>query len=131
MGSLKLVKNESKYWEFIRELRNMDGVRQGFIYQNQITEAEQLNYMKSHNDYYWICLSNNQPAGYVGVIEDDIRVATSPEYQQQGIGKFMIDELKKICPTAYAKIKIKNEASIRLFEKCGFKKKYFILEKEI
>ena len=31
---------------------------------------------------------------------------------------------------AFAKVKIENEASMRLFEACGFKKKYYILEKE-
>jgi len=32
-------------------------------------------------------------------------------------------------PTSIAKVKIENEASLRLFESCGFKRKYFILEK--
>ena len=29
-----------------------------------------------------------------------------------------------------AKVKIDNEASLRLFEACGFKKAYYILERE-
>jgi hypothetical protein len=33
-------------------------------------------------------------------------------------------------PLSQAKVKLKNEASIRMFEGCGFEKKYYILEKE-
>jgi len=42
----------------------------------------------------------------------------------------MIDEIMKINPFAYAKVKLDNEASIKLFERCGFKKKYYLLEKD-
>jgi len=35
----------------------------------------------------------------------------------------------KLDPQAYAKVKVGNEASLRLFEKCGFTKQYYILEK--
>ena len=42
----------------------------------------------------------------------------------------MINKLMKRHPSAFAKVKIENEASMNLFEACGFKKKYYILEKE-
>lgn len=42
----------------------------------------------------------------------------------------MINELIKFHPDAFEKVKLDNEASIRLFESCGFKKKYYLLEKE-
>ena len=38
-------------------------------------------------------------------------------------------EITKINPFAHAKVKLDNEASLRLFEKCGFKKKFYLLEK--
>ena len=130
MGKLKLVKNDPKYWEFIRKLRNMDGVRQGFVQQNEIDSIEQARYMLKYNSNFWICLDNKTPAGYVGIIDNDIRVATHPDFQGQGIGTFMIVEVMKINPLAYAKVKLENEASIKLFERCGFKKKYYLLEKD-
>ena len=68
--------------------------------------------------------------GYVGVIEGDIRIATHPDYQGKGVGSFMLNEVMKIHPTAFAKVKMENEASLNLFESCGFKKMYYILEKE-
>ena len=70
------------------------------------------------------------PIGYTGIIDDDIRVATHPGHQGRGVGKFMINEIMKINPQAFAKVKLENEASVKLFESCGFKKKYYILEKQ-
>jgi len=32
-------------------------------------------------------------------------------------------------PKAVARVKIENEASLRLFKNCGFKKKFYILER--
>ena len=130
MGNLKLVTNAPRYWEFIRALRNMDGVRQGFVHQQHIGLVEQARYMLQNNNNFWICLDKNIPVGYVGVIKDDIRVATHPSHQGKGVGAFMIDEIMKIKPTAHAKVKLDNEPSIKLFEKCGFKKKYYLLEKD-
>ena len=53
-----------------------------------------------------------------------------PDFQKRGIGKFMINELMARHPQSVAKVKIENEASLRLFESAGFKKKYYILEKD-
>lgn len=130
MAEYRLDNNGPKYWEFIRELRNMEGVREGFIQQEEIDQISHATYMLKYNNNFWICLDNDEPIGYVGVIEDDIRVATHPHHQGKGVGSFMINEIMKICPSAVAKVKLQNEASIKLFERCGFKKKYYILERE-
>jgi len=127
---MNLVKNGPKFWEFIRNLRNMDGVKEGFVEQRPITDIEQAEYMLRYNNNYWVCLVDKMPAGYVGIINDDIRVATHPDFQGQGVGTFMINRIMEIHPTAHAKVKIGNEASICLFERCGFKKKYYLLERE-
>jgi len=117
---MELVKCEEQYWEFVRILR-MDGrVIDGFIETIPITKEQQENYMNSNSQYYRIALVNGKPAGYVGVIKDDIRVCTHPDFQGMGVGKFMIDECMKIWPTAYAKVKHGNEASSKLFLSCGF-----------
>jgi len=125
-----LVKNSYIYWEFIRNLRNLDGVREGFIEQDIIEIEDHQEYMKKYSDCFYICLIDEDPAGYVGVIQDDIRVATHPNFQGQGVGKFMINQIMKMNPVAYAKVKIDNKASLKLFKSCGFEKKYFLLEKQ-
>ena len=125
----ELVPNESKYWEFIRQLRNHQQVKLGFIDQKEISSGSHKKFMEKHGTLYYICLVDGEPAGFVGQIEDDIRVATHPNFQKRGVGKFMINELMARHPQSVAKVKIENEASLRLFESAGFKKKYYILEK--
>ena len=127
---MKLVENEPKYYEFIRELRNDKEVKKGFIQQKHIDFITHNDHMRKFAKNYWGCWVEEEPAGYVGQIDDDIRVATHPDHQGKGVGTFMISELINKFPDSVAKVKIENKASLRLFEKCGFKKKYYILEKE-
>ena len=117
-----------EYWEFIRILRNDERVGEGFIQNTHITEEMQLEYMKKYSQYYYIALIDNIPAGYIGVIDDDIRVCTHPNFQGKGVGKFMLREIMKIFPSAYGRVKIDNEASNKLFTSVGFKEKFIIYE---
>jgi ribosomal protein S18 acetylase RimI-like enzyme len=57
-------------------------------------------------------------------------VATHPEHQGHGVGSFMINEIMNLFPDAVAKVKLDNEASLKLFEKCGFKKRFYLLERD-
>ena len=117
---MELVKCEEEYWEFVRKLR-MDGrVIDGFLETTPITKEQQVGYMKNNYQHYRIALVNGQPAGYVGVLNDDIRVCTHPDFWGMGVGKFMIKSAMAIWPTAYAKVKIGNIASDKLFISCGF-----------
>jgi len=122
---VKLVKNEKRYWEFIRKLRSNDQVQDGFIENVQITSKQQEKYMEKHNDEYWICLVNDIPVGFVGSVDNDIRVCTHPDHQKKGYGKLMINELMRLAPTSFAKVKHDNESSNKLFISCGFK---FVME---
>lgn len=126
---MKLVANSPEYWEFIRELRNNEAVKQGFIQQAHISPEEHIAFMTKHCNKFIICLIENQPAGYAGVIDRDIRIAVEPKFQKMGVGKFLIESLMAIYPDSIAKVKVENKASLKLFEKCGFKKKYYILER--
>jgi len=127
---MELINCTPQYWEFVRTLRNDKRVLDGFIKSVNITEAMQKQYMKTHSQFYRIAKVDGKPAGYVGVIEDDIRVCTHPDYQGKGVGKFMINECMKLFPTAFAKVKMDNEISMKLFEACGFTKKFYILTKD-
>jgi ribosomal protein S18 acetylase RimI-like enzyme len=122
--------DKQEYHEFIRLLRNDPRVVDGFIQNSYITAEQQKEYMKKYSHCFFVCLINGEFAGYVGVIDDDIRVATHPDYQKRGVGKFMLEQIKNKFPNALAKIKITNEASLKLFESSGFKVKYYLLERE-
>ena len=126
--NIKLVKCYKKYWEFIRKLRLDPKNINGFIQTSAITTKEQKSYMTKNSQYYRVCLLNDIPVGFIGVIDNDIRLCVSDEYKKQGIGKFMLQESMKIWPHAVGKIKTKNIASQKLFESCEFKLKYLIYE---
>jgi RimJ/RimL family protein N-acetyltransferase len=118
-----------EYWDFVRKLRMEERVAHGFIEKADITIEQQINYMSKHWHEYFICLIDGQPVGFVGSVDGDIRVCTSPEFQKRGIAKFMISYIIDKFPNSFAKVKIDNEASIKSFESCGFTKQFYVLKK--
>lgn len=117
----RLVKCAEEYWEFVRHLRNNPKVQDGFLEKVKITYEQQRKYMSVYFDSYRVCLVNNEPAGYVGVINNDIRICTEPKFQGMRVGQFMLTSCKDIWPFATAKVLHTNEASLKLFIKCGYK----------
>ena len=122
--NLRLVRNEKEYFEFIRTLRNDPVIKSGFINQEEISIEQHQIYMDEHQDSYFICLMGDKPVGYIGVVDDDIRIAVSSNYHSRGIGKFMVLEILKLFPHACAKVKIENIPSQQLFEGLGFTKEF-------
>lgn len=118
--NIELVECTVEYWEFVRVLRNDSRVVRGFVENISITKEQQLRYMVNNSKYYRIALIDGEPAGYFGVIDDDIRICTHPDFQGFGLGKFMIRKCMAIWPTAIAKVKLGNKASNCLFISCGF-----------
>jgi GNAT superfamily N-acetyltransferase len=118
---MDLISIAPEYYEFVRLLRLDDRVRNSFLDDAYITSEEQQTYMKKHADNYYICLLYDGPAGYVGVIDDDIRICTHPDFAGKGVGKFMLKEIMKHYPNAAGRIKEDNIPSIKLFESCQVK----------
>lgn len=121
MVKYKLVNCDKKYWEFVRLLRNDKRVQDGFIEKVNITPDQQKAYMSKHHHEYYVCVEGDVPVGYVGSVDNDIRVAVHPDHQKNGIGRFMINKLMELHPESYAKVFHDNEASLTLFKSCGFK----------
>jgi hypothetical protein len=117
---LVIVECTKEYWEFVRILRMNVNVIGGFLQTQPITAEQQIKYMTDNSHHYRIALLDGKPAGYVGVIEDDIRVCTHPDFFGMGVGKFMIKSAMVIWPNAYAKVKHSNISSNKLFLSCGF-----------
>jgi RimJ/RimL family protein N-acetyltransferase len=118
--NLKLVENNKDYYEVIRSLRTHPDNTNGFLEQVEITHEQQIKYMEKYEKNYWICLLNELPVGFVGVVESDIRLAVNPKFKNKGIGTFMINELKKINRNITSKVLLNNTPSQKVFEKCGF-----------
>ena len=102
----------------MRQLRTHPDNREGFILQVDITPEQQVEYMSKYSKNYYVCLSYDEPVGYVGVIDDDIRVCTHPKEKGTGVGKFMLEQIVSIFPNATGKIKQDNIPSQKLFDKC-------------
>jgi GNAT superfamily N-acetyltransferase len=115
---MDLVSAKPEYYEFIREMRNHPENKSGFLQQEKITKDQQLEYMEKHSKDYFVCLSYGDPVGYIGVIDDDIRVCTHPDTKGQGVGQYMLESIKDIFPKANGRIKKDNIASQKLFDKC-------------
>ncbi|WP_296315256.1 GNAT family N-acetyltransferase [Winogradskyella sp. UBA3174] len=128
---MKLVNCSQEYWEFVRRLRNDERVADGFIETEKITKSMQINYMRNQAQNYRVAILNGSALGYVGVIDDDFRICTHPDFQGKGVAKFMINESLKIWPNAFARVKISNVKSLKLFKTLGFKEKYIILTRDI
>ena len=124
---LRMVRCLYSHWDFILLLRNR--LKDGFILQEDISATDHHEFMVDNANNYMICTHEDTPVGFVGQVDGDIRVATHPEYQGMGVGKFMINEFMKNNPSCSATVKIENAPSLNLFESCGFKKKYFVLER--
>lgn len=107
-----------EYYEFIRRLRVDENNAEGFLEKASITKKQQEEYMKKHGENYFIALLYGKPVGYVGVIDNDIRICTDHDAKGSGVGSFMLSEIKRIYPSATGRIKKNNPASQRLFEKC-------------
>lgn len=110
-----MVKATGEYWLFILQLRNR--LREYFFNQEIIDASEHVAFMRKNWDNYYVYLDDNRkPAGWVGVVDGDIRVAVSPEFQKLGIASFMLEHIKRMYPDAKAQILESNTASIKLFE---------------
>lgn len=124
---LKLVQCEQKFWNDILIIRNED--KESFDKQHEISLEEHEKFMTINDINYKIATIDGKFAGFVGIVNEDIRVGVKKEYRKIGVGKFMINEFCKIFEINHAKIKINNIASQKLFESCGFKKSFYILTK--
>src|ERR1035437_278072 len=126
--NLKLVNFNEQYWEFVRRIRFDPKNLNGFIKQKSVNKNQQKKYMSKNKNNYRICLLDNIPVGFVGSINGDIRICVDHKYKNKGIATFMILKSIEIWPKSFAKIKINNIESKKLFESCGFKLKYLIYE---
>ena len=115
---MELIQIKKEYYEFVREMRMHPENVAGFLTKANITPEDQVEYMKKYGDNYFVALLYGEPVGYVGVIDNDIRICTHPNYKGTGVGRFMLSEIVKLYPQATGRILKDNLASRRLFDLC-------------
>tara|TARA_R110002020_G_scaffold269623_4_gene484927 strand:+ start:647 stop:1030 length:384 start_codon:yes stop_codon:yes gene_type:complete len=115
------------HWDAILEIRNEN--REGFGDPSIIRPASHCKYMFNNFSNYLLCVEGDKVLGFIGHVKNDIRLSTRKEYQRRGIAELMLESFMEKHPKAIAKVKLDNEASLKLFEKYDFKKKYYILER--
>tara|TARA_R110002020_G_scaffold142235_2_gene314359 strand:+ start:24206 stop:24565 length:360 start_codon:yes stop_codon:yes gene_type:complete len=113
---MELVPITEEYYEFVRVLRN---TQPGFLVDANITREHQEVYMNKYGKNYYICLLYKKPVGFIGVVDDDIRLCTHPSTREKGVGTFMLKEIVKMYPNATGQILKFNIASQKAFEKAN------------
>ena len=122
----KLVDCTEEYWEFVRKLRTDEQNSIWFHTQPKITENDQKKFMLKNSKNYKICLVDNLPAGYIGLInENEITYCVNPKNKNMGVGTFMVKEFIKIYDNLIAFVLPNNLPSCKVFEKLGFEKQIF------
>jgi RimJ/RimL family protein N-acetyltransferase len=82
--------------------------------------------MSKNSNRYKICLLDNQPVGYVGIIgENEITYCVKPEFKNKGIGSFMVTEFMKTHDELIAYVIPNNISSCKVFEKLNFNKQIY------
>ena len=125
---LQLVPCSERYWEFIRLLRMNRDVEGGFIERADISVEDKISCMNKYAEDYRVCFDDITPCGYIGVVENDLRICVTPDYWGIGVGSFMLNQTKELWPNPQVRIKVSNVASINLFRKNGYTEKYVITE---
>jgi hypothetical protein len=72
--NIELVMFTRIYWDFLRELREDERVFEGFVETLKITRNQQAQYIINNGKNYLVALVDGRPSGYIGVIQDDIRI---------------------------------------------------------
>jgi RimJ/RimL family protein N-acetyltransferase len=111
------------YWDSIGKLRATSEISQFFIEEYNFNSKLQVQYMEKNSKYFHVVLVNGKFAGYIGLIgpnRNEITYCVDPEYQNKGLGTYMITQIMQLSPKIWAKVKHNNPHSIYIFKKLGF-----------
>lgn len=111
------------------------------VYEGQIpwTKSAFLSELYSKYNHQYICLlSEGQIIGFIGirvVLEDGhvTNIAIHPNYQGQGLGTLLIQEVEKFakkqkCQTMSLEVRISNRDAQRLYRQLGFESRRIMSE---
>ena len=118
---MELVSCKEKYWEFVCLLRTDKRIIKNFIDQSTISEMQQVTFMNSNSEFFKICIIDDSPVGYIGLIgerKNEITLCVIPEKSNLGIESYMLSRFKKLNKkTLIAKVQKENISSSKVFLK--------------
>lgn len=93
---------------------------------------EKLTFNDGHRSYY--CLMNGEPVGHIALRSTDdaktkriVFIVVAPHCRQKGIGRFILDEIEKIClqeklaERLTLRVRSHNNTAKSLYAKCGYR----------
>lgn len=114
---IETVSDNNIYREFIRQLRNNPKLKKSFITQENITKEQQEKYMNRYGNDFYVCIDDDIIYGFIGVVDNDLKIAVIPECQRSGIGEFMILEVFPRYKNCKIKVRKNNKKGINFFNK--------------
>ena len=128
---MKLVNCDKKYWEFVRLMRTHELNQPSFLQKINITKKEQEIFMANNSFKYKICLLNEEPVGYIGLLDGfkentfcgsgEITYCVDPNHTGKGIATFMTMEIINAgSNNIWGACKKENIATQIVLKRCGF-----------
>ena len=134
---VKLRQVEKRDWNFILELRNSF---YNFFYKQDkpLKQDEHFEYMEKQksnpNFHQWVIEYDDEDAGYVRILENDVGIMIKKEFQGKGVASVSLSLVEKEAvklgiKKLVALVKPGNESSEKIFKKNGYILKMHWLEK--
>ena len=117
--------------KFLYNLMNNKKVRTYFANPNTFSYKEHLRFIKNFKGIFKIMKYKGKKVGAIRLrfFDNEITTAILPEFHGKGIGSKELKEFCKKRNNLKAEINPKNKASIKIYEKAGFKIKHLVMEK--
>jgi len=96
-SNVELIDCTELAWDFILRLRNENS--SNFIDQHEITKEEHYAFMEKYGKNYFIfyrtcngckCGACYCPSGFIGIVNNDIRLCTDSSYRREGVAVEML-----------------------------------------
>jgi len=127
---VKRVDDNKEYWEFIRQTRNDRHFNYAFIDQSEITVEQQERYMTENGHNFFVCIIDNKPVGFIGYVDNDVKIYVNLEHLRKGIGTLLMKETKHLYPEAKVKVRYENQEALAFFISLGYKIECFLLKEK-
>tara|TARA_Y100001936_G_C16042705_1_gene652599 strand:- start:925 stop:1377 length:453 start_codon:yes stop_codon:yes gene_type:complete len=138
--NITIKKVSESDWDFILKIRNQSSSRIAFHDTNIVSKETHRKYMKklkdSPNAFQWIILYENEPVGYIKIVDSEFGSVLLDGYTRKGIGtnayNLVFREAKTLgLNKLTATVKITRPTSIEFEKKLGWKIKKIIKKDDI